>query len=95
MIKQNEKSMVKIKRFAGQVATIIGEGNSIDVETDTCFNNRKQTGYEPSTQSFSPVIEKTTGLNLQIAMATTKMNRCTHENNICLLTHNPDESIRQ
>lgn len=71
MIEQKWKINGENQKFAGQVATIIGEGNSIDVETDTCFNNRKQTGYEPSTQSFSPAIEKTTGLNLRIAMATT------------------------
>jgi hypothetical protein len=98
MIELNEKSMVENQKFAGQVATFIGEGNNIDVETDTCFNNRNQTGYEAGTQSFCPVIEKTTGLNLPIAMATasklcSKINMCTHENNKCSLTYNPDESI--
>lgn len=98
MIELNEKSMVENQKFAGQVATFIGEGNNIDVETDTCFNNRNQTGYEAGTQSFCPVIEKTTGLNLPIAMATasklcSKINICTHENNKCSLTYNPDESI--
>lgn len=98
MIELNEKSMVENQKFAGQVATFIGEGNGIDVETDTCFNNRNQTGYEAGTQSFSPVIEKTTGLNLPIAMATanklcSKINMCTHENNKCSLTYTPDESI--
>lgn len=98
MIELNEKSMVENQKFAGQVATFIGEGNNIDVETDTCFNNRNQTGYEAGTQSFCPVIEKTTGLNLPIAMATasklcSKINMCNHENNKCSLTYNPDESI--
>ena len=98
MIELNEKSMVENQKFAGQVATFIGEGNNIDVETDTCFNNRNQTGYEAGTQSFCPVIEKTTGLNLPIAMATasklcSKINMCAHENNKCSLTYNPDESI--
>lgn len=98
MIELNEKSMVENQKFAGQVATFIGEGNNIDVETDTCFNNRNQTGYKAGTQSFCPVIEKTTGLNLPIAMATasklcSKINMCTHENNKCSLTYNPDESI--
>lgn len=98
MIELNEKSMVENQKFAGQVATFIGEGNNIDVETDTCFNNRNQTGYEAGTQSFCPVIEKTTGLNLPIAMATasklcSKINMCTHENNKCSLIYNPDESI--
>lgn len=98
MIELNEKSMVENQKFAGQVAIFIGEGNNIDVETDTCFNNRNQTGYEAGTQSFCPVIEKTTGLNLPIAMATasklcSKINMCTHENNKCSLTYNPDESI--
>lgn len=98
MIELNEKSMVENQKFAGQVAAFIGEGNGIDVETDNCFNNRNQTGYEAGTQSFSPVIEKTTGLNLPIAMATanklcSKINMCTHENNKCSLTYNPDESI--
>lgn len=98
MIELNEKSMVENQKFAGQVATFIGEGNNIDVETDTCFNNRNQTGYEAGTQSFCPVIEKTTGLNLPIAMATasklcSKINICTHENNKCSLTYNPGESI--
>lgn len=98
MIELNEKSMVENQKFAGQVATFIGEGNNIDVETDTCFNNRNQTGYEAGTQSFCPVIEKTTGLNLPIAMATasklcSKINMCSHENNKCSLTYNPDESI--
>lgn len=98
MIELNEQSVVENQKFAVHVATCIGKGNSIDVETDKCYNNRNQTGYEAGTQSFSPVIEKNTGLNLPIAMATanklcSKINMCIHENNKCSRTYNTDESI--
>lgn len=76
-------SIVKNQNFVVKVATCIGKGKSIDVETDTCYNNRNQTGYQAGIQSFSLVIDKTTGLNLPIAMVTGNILRP----KICSLTY--------
>lgn len=82
-------SIVENQKFAVKVATCIGKGKSIDVETDTCYNNRNQTGYQAGIQSFSPVIDKTTGLNLPIAMVTGNILRP----KICSLTYLVNDSI--
>lgn len=97
MVELNNDAMVKNQEFAGKVSEIIGEGKSIHVETDTCYNNRNQAGFEAGTQSFSAVIEKVTGKNLPIVMSTanklcSKGNGCDHSGS-CSKTYGTDESI--
>ena len=70
MVIMNENTMIANQKFVVDVATGLGKGKLVDVETDTCYNNRNQTGYEAATQSFSPIIEKMTGYNRPLAMAT-------------------------
>ncbi|XP_062595294.1 uncharacterized protein LOC134256626 [Saccostrea cucullata] len=98
MVVMNENTMMENQKFVADVATCLGKGNLVDVERDTCYNNRNQTGYEAASQSFSPIIEKMTGYNLPVAMATankicSKINSCNHDVKKCSLTYNTDESI--
>lgn len=96
MIELNEAAMVKNQQFVQEFNQCIGKDNEVDVETDTAYNNRNQVGYEAGTQSFCPLIEKNTGLNLLMTMSTAnklcnKKNECCHTE--CKKTYSSEETI--
>lgn len=98
MVQLNEMSMVENQVFVSQVKNLLHQPNEVDVETDASFNNRNQAGYEGATQSFCPLIEKNTGLNLPLAMATAnklcnKNNACDHNDNDCKKSYHSDDTI--
>ncbi|XP_063420798.1 uncharacterized protein LOC134706018 [Mytilus trossulus] len=96
MIELNEAAMVKNQQFVQEFNQCIGKDNEVDVETDTAYNNRNQVGYEAGTQSFCPLIEKNTGLNLLMTMSTAnklcnRKNECCHTE--CKKTYSSEETI--
>jgi len=54
--------MIENKSFVQEFNSTIGEGVAVTMETDTCFNNRLQAGYEAGTAAFAPMIEQNTTL---------------------------------
>ena len=99
IIQLNEEAMIENQRFVKEFNTCIGKDNEVDVETDTAYNNRNQVGYEAGTQSFCPLIEQNTGLNLPISMSTanklcSRKKICNHsDNQSCKKNYNTDDTI--
>lgn len=96
--KLNEEQMISNQQFVKDCNKAQGLDNSVDVETDTSYNNRPTMGYEAGTQAFAPVLEKNTGLNLPISSTVAnkhclKRKTCNHQNNSCKKTYGTDESI--
>ena len=86
VMKINEASMVENQKFVKLITELRGDSPNFDVETDVSYNNRLQLGFQAGTQSFAPLVEKTTNkklvINCQIA---NKLESCTknveqHEN---------------
>lgn len=66
----------------------------VDIETDTCYNNRPQQGYEAGTQAFSAIIDTRNNLTLECSIANklcSKRKACMHEN--CNKNYRDEESI--
>lgn len=91
----NQISMVENQEFVKEVTHITG--GDVEVETDTSYNNRQHAGWEAATAAFSPIIEKTTGKNLILELATANKlcmkKQCDHQNENCKKTYGTDESI--
>jgi hypothetical protein len=78
----NEKSMVQNQQFVSEVNALSNRERTVDVQSDTCFNNRPRAGMEAGTQSFSPLIEQNTQKKLVIALCSSnklcRIKNCEH-----------------
>lgn len=72
----NEASMVENQQYVRRVNTLRGEGDAVDLETDTSYNNRPQAGFEAATQSFSPMVESSTPRKLVVSLQTANKLCC-------------------
>ena len=97
MIELNEEQMLKNQNYVKHVLEIAGNDNLIDVEVDSSYNNRPQSGYEAATQTFCPMVEQCTTLKLplsvEIANTICVSKLCDHENNSCKKNYSVDESM--
>ena len=98
VVSVNHDSMLENQKYVQRFTAVRGEDiNNVSVETDTSFNNRIQSGYEAGTQSFTPVIEQTTGKCLPIAVSICNKlcnkRKCNHNNEKCKKNYNSEESI--
>lgn len=82
----NEESMVENQRYVRRVNMLRGEGDTVDLETDTSYNNRPQAGFEAATQSFSPMVEASTPRKLVVSLQTA--------NKLCCCAHLPGYSTK-
>jgi hypothetical protein len=60
--------MIDNQRYIRRVNQLLSQGDEVDVETDTSYNNRPQAGFEAATQSFCPVVENNTSRKLVLAL---------------------------
>lgn len=92
----NEESMVENQRCVWRVNMLRGEGDTVDLETDTSYNNRPQAGFEAATQSFSPMVEASTTRKLVVSLQTANKlcckRKCKNHTN-CKKNYNTEDSI--
>jgi hypothetical protein len=89
MVEMNRASMMDNQKIAKQQSG----SQDVDLETDTAYNNRLQSGYEAGTQAFAPAIDRTTGLvlNCETANKLCRRKQCSHSK--CYQTHAQSASI--
>ena len=93
---ENKKSMVENQEYVHQVQELKGQGNQVDIQLDTSYNNRMQSGMEAGTMSISPAVECCTSRKLVVALnicnkACTRRGKCDHQN--CSKNYPTDKSI--
>lgn len=97
MVDLNENQMLENQNYVRRILELVGNDNYTDVEVDSSYNNRPQSGYEAATQTFCPLIEQTTSLKLPISIETANINcplkSCEHNTNSCKKNYSNDESI--
>ena len=82
-----------------KVLEMSGREAEENVETDSSFNNRPQSGYEAATQSFCPMVEQDINKKLVLSMAIANKlcvkRNCNHGNynNNCRKNFGTAESI--
>lgn len=64
----NQESMDENQNYVARVQDMKGQGNLVDLEVDTSYNNRIQSGYEAGTMSITPAVECSTGRKLVMAL---------------------------
>ena len=64
----NRESMDENQNYVARVQDLKGQGNLVDLEVDTSYNNRMQSGYEAGTMSITPAVECSTGRKLVMAL---------------------------
>lgn len=84
----NNKCMSDNVIFASNMSV-----GGVELETDTAYNNRPQTGFESGTQAVAPLIDTNTGLVLgcQTANKLCPKKACTHTN--CRKNYKTEDSI--
>lgn len=82
----NEESVVENQRYVWRVNMLRGEGDTVDLETDTSYNNRTQAGFKAATQSFSPMVEASMPRKLVVSLQTA--------NKLCCCAHLPGYSTK-
>ncbi|KAK3101557.1 hypothetical protein FSP39_004463 [Pinctada imbricata] len=66
--KLNKESMLKNQEFVAKVQSLKGQGHTVDIEVDTSYNNRVQSGFEAGTMSISPAVECSTSKKLVLSL---------------------------
>ena len=91
----NEQEMVNSQRKTKQIQEIAGNENFADVQSDTSYSRRPQAGFEKAQQSFTPLIDHTTGkprvISLSVANKHCSQRKCDHSN--CKKSYRTDMSI--
>ena len=94
----NKKQMLLNQQYVKRIQTFAGLSNESDMEFDVSYNSRPQQGCERATQSFAPLIERTTTRHLPIAIETANKlctkQKCQHNTNSCKRNYNPHDSIQ-
>ena len=89
----NKKQMLLNQQYVKRIQTFAGLSNESDMEFDVSYNSRPQQGCERATQSFAPLIERTTTRHLPIAIETANKlctkQKCQHNTNSCKRNYNP------
>ncbi|KAK3108684.1 hypothetical protein FSP39_013302 [Pinctada imbricata] len=64
----NRASMTENQEFVRRVQELKGQGQAVDIEIDTSYNNRMQSGTEAAIMSLTPVAECSTKRRLVLTM---------------------------
>ena len=81
MINVNNQRKIDNQTYVKHILQLAGEENPVDVEMDSCYNNRPQPGCEVATQIFCLLVEQCTMKKLTINIETANVN-CKYINKI-------------
>ena len=92
----NKKQMLLNQQYVKRIQTFAGLSNESGVGFDVSYNSRPQQSCERATQSFVPLVERTTKRHLPIAIETANKlctkQKCQHNTNSCKRNNNPHVS---